>query len=110
MESPCCGYFLAVAAEQQAWASGSEPMACAALAVRIRDMQCILRTSWLPEDTRIKLQQKLLKVCDAMKAREADPARAAERLDQLQVELQRELDRRQAGSVGQLTSGKAALR
>jgi hypothetical protein len=92
MESACCGYFLAVAAEQQAWASGSEPMACAALAVRIRDMQYVLRTSWLPEDTRMKLQQKLLKVCEAMKARGGDPARAADRLDQLLAELQRELD------------------
>jgi hypothetical protein len=55
-------------------------------------MYCILRTSGLTEDVRVKLQQRLLKVCDAMKAREADPARAKDRLDQLQAELQRELD------------------
>jgi hypothetical protein len=40
----------------------------------------------------MKLQQKLLKVCDAMKAPEADPDRAAGRLDQLQEELQREIN------------------
>jgi hypothetical protein len=41
----------------------------------------------------MKLQQKLLKVCDAMKAPEADPDRVAGRLDQLQAELQGELNR-----------------
>jgi hypothetical protein len=90
------GTFLAVAAEQQAgpaWPSEPESASGAAVAARIRDVQCILRTSRLSADVRVKLQQKLLKVCDAMKAPEADPNRAAGRLDQLQEELQRELNR-----------------
>lgn len=85
-----------MAAEQDqepALATDSGPAADTALAVRIRDMHCILRTSRLPADARVQLQQKLLKVCDAMKAPEADPARAEGRLDQLQAELQREIDR-----------------
>jgi hypothetical protein len=85
-----------VAAEQhlpQPSATDSEPGADAALAARIRDMHRMLRTSGLPQDISMKLQHKLLKVCDAMKAPEADPARAEGRLDQLQTELQAELQR-----------------
>jgi len=59
--------------------------------------QCLLGSAGLAADTRIRLQHRLIAICDALKAPGADPARSARRLDLLLADLARAYQGGQGG-------------
>jgi hypothetical protein len=59
------------------------------MAQRLRIAQRLLGSAALPGDTRIRLQRRLVAICDALKVPGADVARNARRLDLLLADLAR---------------------
>lgn len=59
------------------------------MAGRLLMAQRLLGSAGLPSDVRIRLQRRLVAICDAMKAPDADDVRGARRLDLLLTELAR---------------------
>jgi hypothetical protein len=59
------------------------------MAGRLLMAQRLLGSAGLPSDVRIRLQRRLVAICDAMKAPGADDVRSARRLDLLLAELAR---------------------
>jgi len=57
------------------------------MAGRLLIAQRLLGSAALPGEVRMRLQRRLVAICDAMKAPTADPARSARRLDRLLTEL-----------------------
>jgi hypothetical protein len=68
------------------------------MARRLLMAQRLLRSASLPTDVKMRLQRRLLAICDAMKAPGADNERSAWRLDLLLTEL---------SSIGQPTGNRA---
>jgi len=59
------------------------------MALRLLIAQRLLGSASLPGDVRIRLQRRLVAICDAMKARGTDEVRSARRLDRFLTELAR---------------------
>jgi hypothetical protein len=59
------------------------------MALRLLMAQRLLGSACLPGDVRIRLQRRLVAICDAMKAPGADEVRGARRLDRLLTDLAR---------------------
>lgn len=60
-----------------------------AMAGRLLTAQRLLGSASLPGEVRMRLQRRLVAICDAMKAPGADAQRGARRLDRLLIELAR---------------------
>jgi hypothetical protein len=79
------------------------------MARRLQMAQRLLGSAGLAAGTRIRLQRRLVAICDAMKSPGADPARGAWRLDLLLADLARscEASRDRSGAVA---AGASATR
>jgi hypothetical protein len=79
------------------------------MARRLQMAQRLLGSAGLAAGTRIRLQRRLIAICDAMKSPGADPARGAWRLDLLLADLARSCEASQDRS-GAVTAGASAAR
>ena len=77
------------------------------MAERLRIAQRLLGSAALPGDVRIRLQRRLVAICDALKVPGADAARSARRLDLLLADLARSCSAGQPG--GGAAGGGAAV-
>jgi 3-isopropylmalate dehydratase small subunit len=66
---------------------GAEPVAEGDMAGRLLMAQRLLLSASLPGDVKMRLQRRLVAICDAIKAPGADDVRSARRLDLLLTEL-----------------------
>jgi hypothetical protein len=75
------------------------------MARRLQITQRLIGSAGLAADTRIRLQRRLIALCDAMKSPGADTARSAWRLDLLLADLARSGETSQGGGIGAAMAG-----
>jgi hypothetical protein len=78
------------------------------MARRLQMAQRLLGSAGLGAGTRIRLQRRLIAICDAMKSPRADPARGAWRLDLLLADIARSCETARTGAARSRRGASAA--